>query len=112
MAYSKVMSDAHDPLLCPHCHALMQTGFIPVSRGMVFIKGDGKAAHHFAEGLPGTHAIMRTNKLLAWRCKACEFVVFRYGRDNARRVERLLNKQEVVTEPWQDDPEETDTPRR
>ena len=70
----------------------MQTGFLPTSTGMHFIRGDGKAASHFAEDLPGTHAIMRSNRLLAWRCKSCEVVLFKYGRNNAKTVERLLNE--------------------
>lgn len=86
------MTDTHDSLRCPHCHALMQTGFLPTSQGMHFIRGDGKAASHFAESLPGTHAIMRTNRLLAWRCKACEIVLFKYGRNNAKTIERLLDE--------------------
>lgn len=86
------MAETHDTLRCPHCHALMQTGFLPTSKGMHFIRGDGKAASHFAESLPGTHAIMRTNRLLAWRCKSCEIVLFKYGRNNAKTLERLLNE--------------------
>lgn len=84
------MPDTHDPLRCPNCKANMQTGFLPVSKGMHFIRGTGKAASHFAEDIPGTHAIMRSNKLLAWRCKACQLVVFRYGRESAKAIERLL----------------------
>ena len=90
------MSESHDPLRCPHCKALMQTGFLPTSTGMHFIRGDGKAASRFAESLPGTHAIMRTNRLLAWRCKACEVVVFKYGRKSAKTVERLLEEGSVT----------------
>jgi len=92
------MADTHQRLRCPHCQMTMQAGFIPVSQGMHFVKGDGKAAHHFAESLPGTHAIMRTNRLLAWRCKGCELVVFRYGRDNARRIDRLLEEDELIAQ--------------
>lgn len=92
MAYSESMPETHDTLRCPHCKALMQTGFLPTATGMHFIRGDGKAASHFAEDLPGTHAIMRSNRLLAWRCKACEVVLFKYGRNNAKKVERLLNE--------------------
>ena len=73
----------------------MQAGFLPVSRGMHFIRGDGRAASHFAEDLPGTHAIMRSNKLLAWRCKACQVVLFRYGRDSRKIVERLLEEDAI-----------------
>lgn len=90
------MSEIHDPLRCPHCHALMQTGFLPTSTGMHFIRGDGKAASQFAESLPGTHAIMRPNRLLAWRCKACEVVIFKYGRKSAKSVERLLEEGSVT----------------
>ena len=74
----------------------MQAGFLPVSQGMHFIRGDGKAASQFAENLPGTHAVMRSNRLLAWRCKQCEIVVFKYGRNNAKTIERLLDNDEIT----------------
>lgn len=90
------MAETHDPLRCPHCKSLMQTGFLPTSMGMHFIRGDGKAASQFAESLPGTHSIMRTNRLLAWRCKACEVVLFKYGRNNAKTLERLLDEDALV----------------
>jgi len=88
------MPDTHERLRCPQCQQTMQTGFLPVSQGMHFIRGDGKAASHFAEDIPGTHAIMRTNKLPAYRCKSCELILFQYGRDTARRIERLLASDE------------------
>ena len=90
------MAETHDTLRCPQCHAVMQAGFIPTSQGIHFIRGDGKAASQFAESLPGTHSIMRTNRLLAWRCRACEMVIFKYGRDNAKTVERLLDEDALV----------------
>ena len=90
------MAETHDPLRCPYCHSQMQTGFLPTSTGMHFIRGDGKAASQFAEDLPGTHAIMRSNRLLAWRCKACEVVLFKYGRNNAKKMERLLSEDAIV----------------
>jgi hypothetical protein len=74
----------------------MQAGFLPTSTGMHFIRGDGKAASQFAEDLPGTHAIMRSNRLLAWRCKGCEVVLFKYGRNNAKKMERLINEDAIV----------------
>ena len=100
------MSDTHDPLRCPQCSSLMQAGFVPVSQGMHFIRGDGRGAHHFAEDLPGTHAIMRTNRLIAWRCKACELVVLRYGRDNAKRIARLLDERQAEEQPPEADTQE------
>lgn len=83
----------------------MQPGFLPISRGMHFIRGDGNAAHHFAEDIPGTHSVMRTNRLLAWRCKKCEIVLFKYGRDNAKSVERMLQPEELSEglEPTEDE---------
>ena len=87
------MSETHDNLHCPYCQSLMQTGFLPVSRGMHFIRGDGKAAHHFAEDIPGTHAIMRSNRLLAYRCKKCEVILFKYGRGNAKVMERMMESE-------------------
>lgn len=67
----------------------MQDGYLPVNDGLVFVRGDGNAANSFAEDLPGTHAVMRTNRLLAWRCKACHLVMFKYGRDAAKQIERM-----------------------
>lgn len=99
------MIDTHETLRCPKCQSLMQTGFVPVSRGMHFIRGDGTAASHFAEDLPGTHAIMRTNRLLAWRCKGCQVVVFKYGRDNAKLIERLLDEQAASKYDMEEDAE-------
>lgn len=90
------MAEPHEPTRCPKCRALMQTGFLPTSTGMHFIRGDGKAASQFAEDLPGTHSIMRANRLLAWRCKNCEVVLFKYGRNNAKTLERLLNEDKHV----------------
>ena len=83
------MVESMETMRCPQCQALMQSGFLSVSHGMHFIRGDGKGASHFAEDLPGTHAIMRANRLPAWRCKACDLVTFRFGRDIARAVERM-----------------------
>lgn len=108
------MADTHAPMRCPQCQAMMQAGFLPVSQGMHFIKGDGRSAHHFAEDIPGTHAIMRTNRLMAWRCKGCELVVFRYGRDNAKRIERLLAESDAEQEDPAEliDEEDAQPPRR
>lgn len=89
------MELTQDSLRCPKCQTMMQAGFLPVSQGMHFVRGNGRAATHFAENIPGTHAIMRSNRLFAWRCKACELVVFQYGRDNARKVEQLLEEDAV-----------------
>ena len=83
------MTTPHDTHRCPGCRAVMQNGYLPVTDGLVFVRGDGNAANAFAEDLPGTHAVMRTNRLIAWRCKACHLVTFKYGRDNAKHLERM-----------------------
>ncbi|MFI4861413.1 MAG: PF20097 family protein [Phycisphaerales bacterium JB063] len=90
------MTTPHDKVRCPGCRAVMQDGYLPVNDGLVFVRGDGKAAGSFAEDIPGTHAVMRSNRLFAWRCKACHLVLFKYGRDNAKHVERIaaLNEDE------------------
>lgn len=90
------MSTPHDALRCPACKTLMQDGYLPISDGLHFIRGDGNAAGAFAEDLPGTHAVMRTNRLLAWRCKPCQMVVFKYGRDNAKHIERLAELEDAA----------------
>lgn len=91
------MSTPHDALRCPACKTLMQDGYLPCSDGLHFIRGDGNAASSFAEDLPGTHAVMRTNRLLAWRCKPCGMVVFKYGRDNAKHIDRLVELDNAAT---------------
>lgn len=88
------MTTPHDTLRCPGCHAMMQHGYLPVSDGLHFVRGDGKAANSFAEDIPGTHAVMRSNRLLAWRCKACHLVTFKYGRDNAKHLDRMAELDE------------------
>jgi len=105
------MPQASDIMKCPHCHAVMQQGFLPVSGGMNFIRGDGLSAASFAEGVPGTNSIMRSNRLPAWRCKGCKLILFRYGRDNAKQLERELGLADEVLEiePEQND-EDVDTP--
>ncbi|MEM9414424.1 MAG: PF20097 family protein [Planctomycetota bacterium] len=92
------MTPPHDTLRCPACHTQMQHGYLPVSDGLHFVRGDGKASNAFAEDLPGTHAVMRSNRLLAWRCKACQMVVFKYGRDNAKHIERITAIDDAAAE--------------
>lgn len=93
---------------CPTCHTLMQQGFVPVSGGIHFIRGDGRSASAFAEGLPGTNSIMRSNRLLAWRCKGCQLILFRYGRDNAKQLERELGLAEEFVEVEPEDESQDD----
>ena len=65
---------------CPECHALMEEGLLPVSEGMHWVRGrspSGSGA--MAEDVPGTHAVMRPNRMEGYRCKKCHLILFRYG---------------------------------
>jgi hypothetical protein len=65
---------------CPECNALLEEGLLPVGHGMHWVRGrkpGGGGA--FAEDVPGTHAVMRPNRMEAWRCKKCHLILFRYG---------------------------------
>ncbi|QDU71159.1 PF20097 family protein [Mucisphaera calidilacus] len=64
---------------CPKCHARMQPGVLPVSGGIGWLPWSPSATMSMSESLPGTHAVMRPNRLPGWRCRACELVLFRYG---------------------------------
>jgi hypothetical protein len=70
-----------EPVLirCPQCHSPMEEGCLPVAGGMHWVRGRGQAKT-LTENIPGTHAVMRTNRLEAWRCRKCQLVTFRYGR--------------------------------
>ncbi|WP_428389844.1 PF20097 family protein [Mucisphaera sp.] len=65
---------------CPRCRARMTPGVLPIAAGLSWLPLSPNATPAMAEGLPGTHAIMRPNRLPAWRCRACELVLFRHGR--------------------------------
>ncbi len=59
----------------------MEDGFLSVKDGLNWLRNhDSQAGMQFAEGIPGTHAVMRPNHLTGWRCRACELVTFQYGR--------------------------------
>lgn len=84
------MSDpSHDPLRCPQCRDWMKPGFVSVSSGLHWLNRDaGPLGTDFLESIPGTHAIMRPNRLPAWRCRSCENITFRYGRDIHRKSQQ------------------------
>ncbi len=58
----------------------MEDGFITVKDGVNWLRhAETGSGTLFAEGLAGTHAILRPNHLTAWRCRKCEIVTFQYG---------------------------------
>lgn len=63
---------------CPECGGYMTEGWLSIGQGMHWI-ANRDSGHDVAEDIPGTHAIMRPNRLAAWRCKKCELILFRYG---------------------------------
>ncbi len=79
---------------CPECHSLMEEGFLSVKEGLHWLRSAETGGMQFAEGVPGTQAIMRPNPLKAWRCRKCELMTFEYGhrheetlRERARKAE-------------------------
>jgi uncharacterized protein with PIN domain len=84
---------------CPECNALLEEGLLPVSEGMHWVRGrtlGGAGGGGFAENVPGTHAVMRPNRMEAWRCKKCHLILFRYGEswDVSKKVQMLDTEQE------------------
>lgn len=73
--------NVHDAIRCGLCRQWMQAGFVSVSQGLLWLRNAEGSAVDFAESLPGTNAIMRANRLPAWRCLSCEIVSLRYGRE-------------------------------
>ncbi|BAM03482.1 PF20097 family protein [Phycisphaera mikurensis] len=84
------MSDPHAPadeeeaLRCPSCDGWQQAGFVAVSEGLLWLR-NAEGPSDFAEAIPGTSAILKANRLPAWRCQRCELVTMRVGRDPRRR---------------------------
>ncbi|MEM6748876.1 MAG: PF20097 family protein [Planctomycetota bacterium] len=81
----------HNPsqsVRCPSCHGYMVGGYLSVSQGLKFIRNHDHRSKPMAEHLPGTHAVLRPNRLPAWKCPSCELMLFRYGRKLQRELER------------------------
>ena len=80
--------DPDASVTCPGCGAVMIRGSVSVSQGMVWRRNTRSGGRDFAEDLPGTHAVLRPNRLPAWRCAGCELVLVRYGRKIHRHFQR------------------------
>jgi len=57
----------------------MEEGLLPVSDGLHWSRGRTAGGGGMAEDVPGTHAVMRPNRMEGWRCKKCHLILFRYG---------------------------------
>ncbi len=45
-----------------------------------------------SEDVPGTHAVMRPNRMEGWRCKKCHLILFRYGQSwEANKKAQMLH---------------------
>ena len=74
-------AQVHESHRCPECRAWMQVGYINVSSGLLWLAHHGASTGDFAESIPGTNAIMRPNRLPAWKCTGCELLTLRFGRE-------------------------------
>lgn len=79
---------AHESQRCPQCRAWMTTGFLSVSQGLHWMRRAEGPLGDFAETLPGTQAVLRPNRLPAWRCSGCQTITFRYGHDVLKETAR------------------------
>ena len=87
---------------CPECNALFEEGLLPVSDGLHWVRGRSQGSAGMAEDVPGTHAVMRPNRMQAWRCRKCKLITFRYGEswDVSKRAQKLV---EAEASPEQND---------
>ncbi|MEO0514534.1 MAG: PF20097 family protein [Planctomycetota bacterium] len=76
---------AHDPIRCPECRQRMTSGHVAVSQGLHWMRRAEGPYGDFAENIPGTHSVLRANRLPAWRCSACQLITFRFGHDVQRQ---------------------------
>ena len=86
-----------DPARCPQCHAWMWPGFVTIGGGMHWVRASTRSGHDLAEHLPGTLAIMRPNRLPAWRCQNCKLILMRYGPDVHKEIERSELPEETLS---------------
>ncbi len=85
-----------DRVHCPNCHGTMRSGFVSVSQGLTWMHTEARNPCDFTETLPGTAAVLRANRLPAWRCHACSLVLMRYGRGVKR--ERDFRDSEAIAQ--------------
>ncbi len=66
----------------------MQSGCVAISQGVLWMRNADAASVPFSESVPGTNALTRANRLPAWRCQACELMLFRFGREVHKERDR------------------------
>ncbi|MEM8782934.1 MAG: PF20097 family protein [Planctomycetota bacterium] len=89
--------NVHEAIRCPTCGQWMQAGFVQVSEGLLWLRNAEATTVDFAETVPGTNAIMRANRLPAWRCLRCNVLTLQYGRDIQKHLP--MGRHVVVPDP-------------
>ncbi|QQE12855.1 hypothetical protein JD969_05155 [Planctomycetota bacterium] len=74
----------------------MEEGCLPVTQGLTWIKGRNAEGNKFAENLPGTHAVMRPNHIMAWRCRKCHVITFKYGKSLEQKPSWQRQQEDMV----------------
>ena len=95
--------NVHEAIRCLHCRQWMQAGFVSVSQGLLWMRHFEGSAGDFAENIPGTHAVMRANRLPAWRCVSCELVTMRYGHEVHKHMPASKHAEPVAPESDEED---------
>ena len=92
---------------CPDCHAYLEEGYLSVKEGLNWLRcADTPTGLQFAEGIRGTNAIMRSNRLAAWRCRKCELVLFAHG-NRHEQAQREREEATLANRPPEEPPEST-----
>jgi hypothetical protein len=74
----------------------MEEGILPVAHGLHWVPAKDGSEGKMAEDVPGTHSVMRANRLQAWRCKKCELILLRYGFHHQRALARRDSEEHEV----------------
>ena len=94
------MEHAHD-VRCPQCRSRMEPGFQSSGGGLHWFR-QRESPTTFAEGIPGTNAILRPVRLPAWRCRRCELILYRYGRNLEKQLDKAREQDEAEQQPQEE----------
>lgn len=64
---------------CPQCRGHMDEGYMSTGGGLNWFRRLESSNVDFAEGIPGTFTWFRWHRLKAYRCRACQIILFHYG---------------------------------
>ncbi len=69
---------------CPQCYQRMAEGYMSTGGGLNWFRRFSGSSVDFAQSIVGTFAWFRWHRVKAYRCTACELILFHYG-EHARR---------------------------